>query len=228
MLRNYYILYLDFEVKSRVGMYQELSATSWSYWICTTGLSLCLLSYLLAPSFLGNIRRQTLSLKSSSLDTLLEKFGEILATYQYQRNPVFQSLTVRLLRDTMHIWIPEAIVTPESGEKTDMLCAWLVMTTYKLSSWQVRDSLVQFLDDYVTADPDMKVWPKEATERNEMVAVPLPWEALPELCGDMDIRVRLRACVASPRLLQYSDHFGMDANQFYTSVRSYLTTELTQ
>ncbi|KAJ3555154.1 hypothetical protein NM688_g2731 [Phlebia brevispora] len=176
---------------------------------------------LLAPAYLRNVREGMLIMNSHSLEVILNVCANATCAHAYQTNLNFHLLTVQVLRSTMNVWVPQSIEGTAAGKSARELCGWVYrMYGRGTSSWRFRDCFVQLLEEFVAADPGQMAWPGSF---NGTPSTP-PSKLLPEMGGDSDVRVRLRAAVSNARILRLASDLGESSRKLYTAVRTQLST----
>jgi ataxia telangiectasia mutated family protein len=147
--------------------------------------------------------------------------SELLKQYQFSRSERIHQLVIELLDSTLSIWLSPQAQSNEVGEMIGELCAWLAkaLRKQKISTWTLRDALVQFLDRYLSLDPSQTYW--SPTEEED-----LPTALLPMMTADHDIRVRFRVAVLNTRLFDLEVHTGQSPTTMYTVVQKWYTVDL--
>ena len=175
--------------------------------------------FFLAAAYLQYVRRRTLHMNSTNLTRLLEKFEGFALAYNYSCQEGLRLLAVSMLRSTIHFWTSSS--DEELKEKIHDLCDWLcgIFDNRHLLSWRVADSMVTFLDDYLQAEPSEVAWSSDGDTKR-------PHELLHELVGDTDIRVRLRAAVASAKSFNAIHALQIEAKDWYKSISKHLSANI--
>ena len=173
--------------------------------------------FFLATAYLQYVQRRALHMSSTNLVCILEKFEEFALAYNYSSRENLRLLAVSVLSSTIHVWTSSE--DEELNEKIHDLCDWLsgIFDNRHMLSWRVADSMVSFLDDYLQAEPSEESWSKDEDTKR-------PHELLHELVGDADIRVRLRAAVASAKSFGAIQALHVEAKMWYESIIRHLCT----
>ena len=182
------------------------------------------LHVLLVP-FLKHIQEKNIHFGISSLEKLMDNIGQALTKYDFSRSELMQTLALRVLDSSLHLW--SQMTTEESrvpGMVGDLL-SWLVNSFRrgKILNWLVRDLLVRLLDKYIQSDPYMKFW---SSIENEDVASTPPDEVLFEGNEDQDIRIRFSSAIACSRLFLGSYMRERDPMDTYQRIRDKLCLSL--
>ncbi|KAF5328889.1 hypothetical protein D9611_014266 [Ephemerocybe angulata] len=151
---------------------------------------------MVAPLLFREIRAGALECNDTQLVLLLEAASGVLSPYQYDRNPESYCLVIRILHSTLPIW-----TRPAASEKLKELLGKILEHLCNncnkdlMYSWKIRDTFSQFLEEYVSFDPQEATWKCPGSP---------PLELLKKLAKDEDIRVRYRTVVSLPRLIVLS------------------------
>lgn len=173
----------------------------------------------LAGAYFSFVRQHMLHLNASNLTSLLEKIGSLAREHFYSRSETLRLLAISALRSTMHVWASPSSSDDTLSSMVGALSTWLISTLDKrhMLSWRIADSTVQFLDDYLRADPSEQYWARDEDNK-------LPHTALHDLVADVDIRVRLRAVIASARSFGIIKNLQTTPKDWYNLVRERLST----
>lgn len=173
---------------------------------------------LLGTVYAEHVQDGALYMNTTALSDFFPFVEEIGGYYEATCHDAFLLMVVSLLRATLHVWIGGAADNALQHEVRRLL-EWVFKVDRKQSniSWRAADIIVQFLDDYLCQDPAENSWPLDGGDASQ---APHSW--LHELAGQVDIRVRLRAAVASARSFDIIQQLGALPMQWYLKVRDNL------
>ncbi|KAF6761729.1 hypothetical protein DFP72DRAFT_879464 [Ephemerocybe angulata] len=173
---------------------------------------------MVAPLLFREIRAGALECNDTQLVLLLEAASGVLSPYQYDRNPESYCLVIRILHSTLPIW-----TRPAASEKLKELLGKILEHLCNncnkdlMYSWKIRDTFSQFLEEYVSFDPQEATWKCPASP---------PLELLKKLAKDEDIRVRYRTVVSLPRLIVLSYPNPTELVECFLTIRDSLPSSL--
>jgi serine-protein kinase ATM len=186
--------------------------------------------FLLCPIFLDKVHQRVLNLNTDNLENLLYKLEPLLRPYPYSQSEGMQLLVTQFLHSTLPIWLQKSVATTDLGRHIRQLAGWLceILKNKKIRYWRVRDSVIHFLDGYLTLDPFQEIcsMPDDDEGITTIKYDQLPAALLPFLVADEDIRVRVRAGVASARLFSLARQIGQPAERVYLDIKEWLTREM--
>ncbi|KIP03419.1 hypothetical protein PHLGIDRAFT_77596 [Phlebiopsis gigantea 11061_1 CR5-6] len=172
--------------------------------------------YFLADTYFRFVRRRILHMSPTNLKELMEKIGSLGETYSYSSWEGMRLLAVSGLRSTISIWASSS--DDNLLEAAQELWHWLSHITLQrrhMLSWRVADAMTLLLDDYLQTEPSEISWPNSRKYKS-------PHGLLHRLSCDPDIRVRLRAVVASARSFNVAPVLRIEPKDWYNSIREEL------
>ena len=211
--------------------------------------------YFLAETYLRFARRRILHISPTNLKELLEKIGSLGEAYSYSSWEGMRLLAVSGLRSTISIWAscPDDSLLEVAQELWSWLCQITFQRRHMLS-WRVADAMTLLLDDYLQIEPSEASWPMQSVNlgadsqgeassseegsggsdedlrpspksRRNSRKYKTPHGLLHRLSRDPDIRVRLRAVVASARSFSVAPVLRVEPKDWYNSIREELCTD---
>lgn len=189
----------------------------------------------LARPFLKAVQKGHVHFSLHMATEFLDSLEEVLTrTYQFACSVESNLLTIQFLYGTSRLWIEPGMEESELGNNVQLLHDWLTENIIedRVLSWEARESLVHYLEYYLTIDPGEVFWaiPFVKEVKDDKIMKPdkhsFPSALLPKMGNDEDVRVRLRAAIANGRLLIAVQKSNINPIPTYDAIKSSLSVDL--
>ncbi|KDQ11887.1 hypothetical protein BOTBODRAFT_162335 [Botryobasidium botryosum FD-172 SS1] len=154
--------------------------------------------FLLGAELSKGVRNGKLFLSNTDFERILLRFGGLLTTHTFSRNPALHLLLIHFLEHTIAIWSADSVSNGNIGDNIYDLFGWLSKSfaSAKQPHWQVRDRYLLLMDRYLLLYPNQHFFEGRGVEAT------LPTSVMPHALRDDDIRVRFRGAVVCARLFK--------------------------